>query len=357
MYHENVIPLWQAFFVFLTSPIIVGLLYKVSKDYNLFIDNANSKTHSMHNGAVPRAGGIGIYLSTVFLLLNPLGKLFFIASIPVFFIGFLEDYKRDIPPKVRLAFMVISAFLAMYLLNAIVTDLDYVQLPLIIGVIFSLIGIIGVINAINIVDGLNGLASGISILAFLSFSFVAYVYGDLDLAFISFILAIATLGFFIYNFPHGKLFLGDTGSYFLGFSLAVLSILLVNRNPEISSWFPLVVLIYPIWEVLFSIFRRKLIEKRPAMAPDKNHLHCVLCDKLLRANHISSFFILMSIMVIDVLAIILRENTLGLTLLTITFVIFYILIYINIAYGIRFRVNIALKNLGFRIIYITKLFL
>ena len=79
----------------------------------------------------------------------------------------------------------------------------------------------------------------------------------------------ATLGFFVFNFPTGKIFLGDGGAYYLGFMLSAISVLTIVRHPEVSAWFCLAVVIYPIWEVVFSIYRRRKLSGKKATEPDK----------------------------------------------------------------------------------------
>ncbi len=332
----------------------IAFMY-LSKKKGIFIDGVN-KNHSIHKKDTPRIGGIGIFISSAGMSLVPLGFLFFVSSIPIFLIGMLEDLKSNISPKIRLLFMVFSAVLSIILLDAVVHDIDYIHFPLIVAVIFTLFGVIGVVNALNIIDGLNGLASGVSLLAFLSFGYVFYLYQDNEMMFISLILAAATAGFLLINYPKGFIFLGDSGSYFLGFSLAILSVLMVNRHPEVSAWFPLVLVVYPVWEVLFSIYRRKFLQKKNAMEPDKLHLHCLLCKRVICSNPLTSLCILIFIAIFDITAIYFRENSLILTSLAFTFAIIYTLFY---SLTVMFKAT-HFKRLGngiYRLIYIYKLFL
>ncbi|NPA52745.1 MAG: undecaprenyl/decaprenyl-phosphate alpha-N-acetylglucosaminyl 1-phosphate transferase [Aquificae bacterium] len=312
------IPILSAFLTF--------LMIKLSQKTGIFIDDID-KTHGLHKKATPRSGGIAIYLSSIFVMSNPLGVSLYIASLPIFLAGFFEDLLKNIPPKIRFIFMALSAFLGIVLLNAIVFDIGYIKFHIIFALLFTIIGVVGIVNAVNLIDGLNGLASGVAIFTFLSFAYVSYIYNDVDILFVSLVLAMATAGFFVFNFPKGLIFLGDSGSYFLGFMLAELSILMVNRHPEISPWFPLVLLIYPVWETLFSILRRKLFEKRSSFAPDNNHLHCILCKKI-NSNPISSIFLLLIVFGIDIIAVLFKENTQILTITALIFAISYTFFYI-----------------------------
>ncbi len=320
------------------------LILLLSKRTNLFIDNHNDKEHGIHNIPTPRAGGLGIFVASIGMINLPVSLLFFISAIPAFIAGFLEDLISNLNPKVRLAIMILSAVASILLLDAVVYDLGYIELPFLFGVVFTLFGIVGVINAINIIDGLNGLAAGVAILSFLSFGYVAYLYNDIQLIYISMVLIFATFGFLIMNFPFGKIFLGDGGSYFLGFTLAELAILLVNRHPDISPWFPLLILIYPIWEVIFSIYRRKFIMKKGAMEPDNLHLHSLLCKRVVNSNPKATVVILSIVAVFDLIAIYLREHTVMLTFLALFFILIYIFLYLGV---INFKSHYVRERTGF----------
>jgi UDP-N-acetylmuramyl pentapeptide phosphotransferase/UDP-N-acetylglucosamine-1-phosphate transferase len=197
-------------------------------------------------------------------------------------IGFAEDLVKRVPPGARLAVLVFSAALGIALLQAQLLRLDLgvawlLAIPWI-GVPVTLFMVAGVANAINIIDGLNGLASAVCLLAFAAIAYVSYRLGDHHLTVLAGLGFGATLGFFVWNYPGGLLFCGDGGAYFLGTQVALLSILLVNRHPQVSAWFPLLLVLYPVWETLFSAFRRQVLrkKKRKSMSADKLHLHTLL---------------------------------------------------------------------------------
>jgi UDP-N-acetylmuramyl pentapeptide phosphotransferase/UDP-N-acetylglucosamine-1-phosphate transferase len=114
------------------------------------------------------------------------------------------------------------------------------------------------------------------------FAYVAYQVGDIPLALWALAGVGAALGFFVWNFPGGLIFLGDGGAYFLGFYLAEIGILLIARNPEVSPLFPLMVCIYPVFETIFSIYRRKIVRDVPPGLPDGIHLHSLIYRRLMR---------------------------------------------------------------------------
>ena len=140
----------------------------------------------------------------------------------------------------------------------------------------------GIANAINIIDGFNGLASMCVVLMLGALAYVAFQVGDPTVATLALAGIGAVLGFFLWNFPGGLIFLGDGGAYFLGFFVAELSILLLVRNPTVSPLFPLLACIYPIFETVFSIYRRRFLRATPPSMPDGIHLHSLIYRRLLR---------------------------------------------------------------------------
>ncbi len=321
-------------FTFLISFLTVVFL----KDLNLeFLNDKISKGHAVHTTSVPRFGGLGIFLSVFLISIFSSGSdktvvSFLIAGTIVFFIGFFEDIIQNIPPVIRLTIMSIPVLYIVLILNGIVFDIHYFKLFFPLAFVITVVGVIGVINAINIIDGLNGLASGISLITFLAF-FFALGYQNESLSFLSIVLFAGTLGFFLVNIFTGKIFLGDGGSYFLGFALSEISVLMSNST-DLSPWFPVALLMYPIWEVLFSIFRRKL-KGRGAMHPDKLHMHTLLYLRVfkklfknpVKANSLTSLFILFILAVLDTVVFKYRNNVDFLVLYIVLFAVFYVLFY------------------------------
>jgi len=136
-----------------------------------------------------------------------------------------------------------------------------------------------VANAINIIDGFNGLASGAIALSFAAIGAMAWLSGDMPLAQVSMVVTAVVLGFWVVNFPLGKIFLGDGGAYVLGFWLAWLAVLLPRRNADLSPWAGLLACVYPILEALFSIWRRTRRNLHPGH-PDRLHLHSLIKSRV-----------------------------------------------------------------------------
>jgi UDP-N-acetylmuramyl pentapeptide phosphotransferase/UDP-N-acetylglucosamine-1-phosphate transferase len=147
-------------------------------------------------------------------------------------------------------------------------------------VAFTAFAVGGVANAINIVDGFNGLASSSAIIAFLGYGAVAASVGDAEVAQLCLALAAVVAGFFLVNWPMGKLFLGDGGSYFIGFNLAWVSVLLA-RHESVNAFALLLVCVHPVTEVLFSVFRRRVRKEHPGH-PDRLHFHSLVNRRYVR---------------------------------------------------------------------------
>ncbi|MDM7274435.1 MAG: hypothetical protein P3W88_008060 [Sulfurihydrogenibium azorense] len=182
-------------------------------------------------------------------------------------------------------------------------------------------------------DGSNGLASGVSRLSHMALGYVSYLVGDYHLAKQCLILCCAILGFFLWNYPSGSIYLGDGGAYLLGFLIAEVSVLLVQRNPEVSPWFPLLVVAYPVVETLFSIYRRKILRDISPGEPDRLHLHSLIYkrlvkveDKLLRNSMTSPYLWTLSLLSI-IPAVVFWRNTLILIILFLCFVWVYVALY------------------------------
>ncbi|PTT87755.1 glycosyl transferase, partial [Pelomonas sp. HMWF004] len=216
-----------------------------------------------------------------------LGGLLLVCGLPAFVAGLVEDLTKRVSPAKRLVASGVSAGLGIWLLGAAITRTDVPGLDLLVGTtlgawVATVFTVAGVTNSVNIIDGFNGLSSMCVSLMLLVIAYVAYQVGDTALALWALAGVGATLGFFVWNFPAGLIFLGDGGAYFLGFYLAEIGILLIARNPGVSPLFPLMVCIYPVFETLFSMYRRKVIRAVPTGLPDGIHLHSLIYRRLMR---------------------------------------------------------------------------
>jgi UDP-N-acetylmuramyl pentapeptide phosphotransferase/UDP-N-acetylglucosamine-1-phosphate transferase len=210
-----------------------------------------------------------------------------ICALPAFTIGLIEDFTKKIGVKTRLIATSTSAFMGIYFLNILVTQIhvpgvDWILTVSAIAIIFTVIAVTGLANAYNIIDGFNGLASMVAIISLLAIGYVAFKANDPVLTSICLIVIGAISGFFIWNYPRGLIFLGDGGAYLIGYLIATLSILLVIRNQNVSPWFALLVNAYPIFETLFTIWRRKVHQGKNPGLPDGAHFHSLIYRRVIR---------------------------------------------------------------------------
>ena len=285
-----------------------------------------------HVGRIPRIGGIAIFLSLLLTLMNVSTRQYEIlfpllmASLPVFLLGLGEDLTKRVGVTARFTASVLSAALICYLIDLHISRVDIPGIDLLlsiapISIIFTVIAIVSFTHSINIIDGANGLAGGIVAISCVAIGTMAYQVGDDTLAEISFIIAAATIGFLLLNYPLGKIFLGDGGAYLLGFILVCIAILLPLRNPGISSWAPLVICAYPILEICFTVTRRRL-RLKGSTQPDRLHLHSLIMSrissqllsnfKIVNQNSAVATYILPVIILNSIVVVIFQESTLEL---------------------------------------------
>jgi UDP-N-acetylmuramyl pentapeptide phosphotransferase/UDP-N-acetylglucosamine-1-phosphate transferase len=283
-----------SFFVALVATLLVVRSAKGHGHLSMDVDTDGPQ--KFHAKPVPRIGGVGILFAIAAALLvalrqspatGVLGAWLLLCSAPAFAAGVAEDLTKNVSPRRRLFFTAVSAALAVWLLDAVIVRTSIPGLDWIVSfaagaALVTVFSVAGVANAVNIIDGFNGLASMCSVLILCSLSYVAYQAGDPTLGLLALAGVGAILGFFVWNFPAGLIFLGDGGAYFLGFFIAEVSILLLHRNPGVSPMFPLLVCIYPIFETVFSIYRKKLLRGMSPGVPDGVHFHMLVYRRLMR---------------------------------------------------------------------------
>lgn len=292
------------------------------------MDNADQKKpQNYHTDATPRAGGLGIIFGMSLIALIPLGLKLILPLFLAFVSGIFEDFHNSLSPRRRLALQIVAALSAVWLADAVVTYLGLgISMPYWMGILFSVFAIVGMMNAINIIDGFNGLASGIILLMLLSFSITAYREENVEIFNILLITSGATLGFFLLNFPKGKIFLGDGGAYMLGFIVALIGIFLASNYEHVSPWYILAIFIYPVWEVLFSIVRKKAMGLSP-MQPDRYHLHMLVYRQLTQSNPLTALFMAGFVLPFMTLSTIFPERSTSNIAIALVYVLGYTLLY------------------------------
>ncbi len=240
-----------------------------------------------HIQPTPRVGGIGIYLGLLvaafFMRDREAAEILatiVLAGLPALVVGLAEDVTKRVGVLTRLIATFLSGLLACWLSSVVLVQVDVSWFDAAlktapVAVVFTAFAIAGIANSINIIDGFHGLASGTVVICLTAIAIVAASVGDTSLAICCALVAAAIAGFWLLNFPWGKIFLGDGGAYFAGFALAWLAVLLPARNPGVSPWVSLLICAYPIVEVLYSIVRRGC-ERRSPGTPDRRHLHSLV---------------------------------------------------------------------------------
>jgi UDP-N-acetylmuramyl pentapeptide phosphotransferase/UDP-N-acetylglucosamine-1-phosphate transferase len=244
----------------------------------------------MHAVPTPRVGGIalfsGVFAGWLFGATEPSALLggILVAGLPAFVFGLAEDITKRVGVAARLAATMASGFIGWAITGVALSRVDVPFLDplmgnIVVGVAVTAFAVAGIANAVNIIDGFNGLASGFVATASVGLTILAILAGDPTLAVASLTISAAITGFWLMNWPFGKIFLGDGGSYFAGFALAWLCVLLVERNANVTAFAGLLVCIHPVTEVLFSIFRRRMSRSSPG-APDARHLHTLVMRRI-----------------------------------------------------------------------------
>ena len=290
------ISLLTAFFSSLVTTLLIIRFNHLHSHLSADLDLSGPQ--KFHKKIVPRIGGISIALG-LFLALLPRVKNFpdanieimlLFCAIPTFAIGLTEDLTRKISVRQRLFFTAASSALLVFLLGVQIIRLDIPFLDLVfttplVGAVFIVFSVTGLANAYNIIDGFHGLSSMVGIITLLSVAYLGFVVIDPTIIYLSLIMVASILGFFIWNYPRGLIFLGDGGAYLIGFWVAALSMLLVNRHQEISPWFALLINAYPIVETLFTIYRRRIRQGKSPGQPDGIHFHTLIYRRILMNYH------------------------------------------------------------------------
>ncbi|HIJ80591.1 MAG TPA: glycosyl transferase [Desulfuromonadales bacterium] len=281
---------------FTSLSVALLLLRYLHLHLHLTGDPCNQGPQKFHIGRTPRVGGVPILVGMVagmlvFVFREKLpwtAALAWLALLPVFAAGLAEDLTKKVKGRWRLLASFVSAGLGCWQLGAVITRLDIPGIDTLlatvpwIAVLFTVVAVGGLCHALNLIDGYNGLAGGVGVIILLSLGYVAFSVGDRLLLGVCLVTIGATAGFLAWNFPRGLIFAGDGGAYLLGFMIAEISVLLVIRNPQVSPWFPCTLVMYPVWETVFTMYRRKVIRGRATGLPDALHLHQMVFNRLVR---------------------------------------------------------------------------
>lgn len=366
-------PVTQILLALIASVLLTLVLVRSAKVHGHHTgDHDFLKPQGFHTEAVPRIGGLAVIVAMGLALLpgwwrpTPtwvMGCSLVLCGLPAFGVGFVHDLRETVTPRGRLLATAVSALLAFYFLGAAIVDtaipgLDWVASFALGSLFLTLFTVAGIANAVNIIDGFNGLASMCVMLMLSALAYVAFQVNDGVIGGLALLGIAAVAGFFLWNYPHGLIFLGDGGAYFLGFWVAELGILLLVRNPEVSPIFPLLVCIYPVFETVFSIYRRMVVRGRPALMPDGIHLHSLIYRRVTRwavgpnSRHAATLGnsmtspVLWALSMLSILpSLLFWDDTAMLSVFLLGFVLAYLQLYSRI---VQFRAPGVLKRIGQR---------
>lgn len=264
---------------FLASLILVPIVKKIAIHINA-MDEPNER--KIHKVPMPRLGGLAIFLAFLlgYMLYGEISTQMLsilIGSFLLILVGIVDDI-HSVKARYKLIVQIVAAAIVV-----LYGDLSFTELSVFgyniyfndfFGALLSILFIVAITNAINLIDGLDGLAAGISSIYFLTIAIIAFILnriGGLDVI-ISLIMLGSTLGFLFHNFPPAKIFMGDTGSLFLGFMISIIALLGYKVTTFTSLIVPIVILAIPIFDTVFAILRR-LIKGQNIGVADKEHFH------------------------------------------------------------------------------------
>jgi UDP-GlcNAc:undecaprenyl-phosphate GlcNAc-1-phosphate transferase len=331
-----------------------------------------SMPQRFHAGHVPRLGGVGMMAAcTVGWLwmafaeqhLPVTNQIPFAASLAAMWwvsaavavgAGVSEDLTHRLHARWRFLLTMLAAVAAAWLLDLRIPRLGVPGLDSLLlmapwaTVVLAMVAVAGLPHAFNLIDGYNGLAGAVAVICSFAVAYVSLLVGDRQLAAVCVVLAGATLGFLLWNYPRGLIFAGDGGAYLWGVVIAVVSIQLVQRHAAVSPWFPALLLSYPVGETIFSIYRKLARGQSPSVA-DALHFHQLIYRRivrevfdddnearqmLMRNNRTSPYlwgFTLVTVMP----AVVFWQNTPMLMVFCAIFVVSYVYAYVSI---VRFKV-------------------
>ena len=287
---QYILVLLATFFmsVFLT-PLIRLFSFKIGA-----VDYPNARR--INKKPMPSAGGLAIIISFIIsvLVLMPMivpinleSKSYFnymlpvVAAIVVLAITGLIDDVKELSAGLKMLGMVAASVIIWVFTDFRLDDFKipfggpFLHFAPWLSFILTIIWIVSIMNAVNLIDGLDGLASGVSMISLVTMGIVAYFFlpgNNLFLPLTIFVLVMAILGFFPYNYHPAIIYLGDTGSLFLGFMISVLALQGLKNATAVAVVTPIIILGVPIWDTFMAIIRRSLSGEK-IYKPDRNHLH------------------------------------------------------------------------------------
>lgn len=340
----------MVYFITFSISLLLFTVIHLTRKWHLVIsgDHDMKSAQKFHIYPVSRISGIGIFIGILVLLLfndeSVILKRWVLCATPVFISGILEDFTKKIPAKIRLLFSYISSILVFFYLDLHIefkwSIIDNVLSYEFIHLILVSTFIAGSCNATNIIDGFNGLLLGYTLLALGTLYLVSVSVSDTEFQFIFMGLIMVILPLFLMNIL-GLMFTGDGGAYLIGFLISSMGLLFIKKHPDsVSIWVVFSILIYPIFETLFSIYRKFFIKRISAFKADGLHFHMLIYirrvniyffKKSKNLQHIITAFFFWFISALPmVIALLFYQNPLWIITGIIVFIIIYMILYTRI---------------------------
>jgi len=322
------------YFIFGVPFVLAVLLTPIIKKIAIYLNAVDHpNVRKVHTKVMPRLGGVAIFLAATISLIifaketeEPLIWIL-LGSFVIVTAGIIDDLK-PLSARVKLLFQITAALIVVY--GGV--SIQFINIPLTDYVlqlgnwswIVSLFWVVGITNALNLIDGLDGLAAGVSAIALATIFVMSLIMGNMVVAIISLVALGATTGFLLFNFYPAKIFMGDSGSLFLGFLLSTLAILGFKNVAVVSFLIPIVILAVPIFDTFFAIIRR-FRSKQSIAAPDKKHLHHCLLE--MGFSHRKTVLMIYSINILfSLAAIFLSQTTVWIALLILSILMLLVLL-------------------------------
>lgn len=287
---------------FISSALIMPLIKKIAIHIDA-MDMPNKR--KVHTSPIPRIGGLGIFISFIlgYMLFgdNSLQMMsILIGGFLIVLIGLIDDI-NPVKASYKLVVQILSACVVVFhggiVLNKVTAFGFLFLFPEPLNYIITITFIVAITNAINLIDGLDGLAAGVSSIYFCTIAIIAFILAKisgLDVI-LSLIMLGSTLGFLVHNFNPASIFMGDSGSLFLGYIISIIALLGFKATTLTSLFLPLLILAIPIFDTILAILRR-FISGESLGKPDKEHFH----HQLIKLNFSTKISVLI-IYVINIL--------------------------------------------------------
>ena len=268
---------------------LIFFMFLIVMNWNMLFHIFNLRSYTskqrLHRDEVPRVGGIitFLFLSLIafFKFESDLLNLMLISFIPLAIISLKEDLLHNTTPRSRMLIMIFSCLI---FLSFIPSQFPEIDIPFLnellnlklIGFIFFIFSMLIIINGNNLIDGVNGNMGMTNFIQLLALAILGFKVGDYEFLNLCILLMIPLIVFLFFNFPFGKIFMGDFGAYFYGFMLSGFVIYFFGIHKNLLSWNAVIILLYPSIELLFSFLRKKIFEGKSPLSADAKHLHSLI---------------------------------------------------------------------------------